>query len=58
MKLITDNNKKNVLLIFLSLFFSIIFFNDQVAVRGGLIISKEIEYLNNISPLEFYFLNS
>ena len=58
MKLITDSYKINALLVILSLFFSIIFFNDQVAVRGGLIISKEIQYLDSISPLKFYFLNS
>lgn len=58
MKLITDSFKTNALLIILSLFFSTIFFNDQVAVRGGLIISKEIQYLDNISPLKYYFLNS
>jgi len=58
MKLITDSYRINALLVILSLFFSIIFFNDQVAVRGGLIISKEIQYLDSISPLKFYFLNS
>ena len=52
-------NFKDILIICsLSLIFSIIFFNDQVAVRGGLIISGEVNYENNISPLKYYFLNS
>ena len=52
-------NLKNILLISsLSLLFSFVFFNDQVAVRGGLVISGEVNYENNISPLKYYFLNS
>ena len=58
MNYIKFNLKKNFFLIFLSFFFSILFFNDQVAVRGGLIISNEVEFSNEISPLKFYFLNS
>tara|TARA_Y100000591_G_scaffold56030_1_gene44588 strand:+ start:5464 stop:6990 length:1527 start_codon:yes stop_codon:yes gene_type:complete len=50
--------KKNFILIILSFFFSLLFFNDQVAVRGGLIISEEIKFAGEISPLKFYFLNS
>tara|TARA_B100000575_G_C23133492_1_gene657945 strand:+ start:1068 stop:2594 length:1527 start_codon:yes stop_codon:yes gene_type:complete len=49
---------KNFILIFLSFFFSILFFNDQVAVRGGLVISEEIKFTSQISPLNFYFNNS
>ena len=42
----------------LSLIFSIVFFNEQVAVRGGLVISGEVLYQDNTSPLKYYFLNS
>ena len=52
------NLKINFLLLILSLFFSIIYFNDQVAVRGGLTLSGEVEYKFNNSPLKYYFLNS
>ena len=54
----TEKLRVNTILIVLSFFFSLIFFNDQVAVNGGLAISKEVEYLGDISPLKFYFLNS
>ncbi len=50
--------QKNLIIFFLIFLFSLFFFNDQVAVRGGLIISGEIKYYDNLSPLKFYFLNS
>ncbi len=46
------------LIISISFFISFLFFNDQVAVRGGLIISDIVSYKDSISPLKFYFLNS
>ena len=49
---------EHLILIILSFFFSLIFFNDQVAVRGGLVISGEVNFEDNISPLKYYFLNS
>mgnify|MGYP001189278662 CR=1 FL=1 len=52
------NLKVNFLLLILSLFFSIIYFNDQVAVRGGLTLSGEVDYKFNNSPLKYYFYNS
>ena len=52
------NLQTNFLLLLLSLFFSIFYFNDQVAVRGGLVLSGEIDYKFNNSPLKYYFLNS
>ena len=57
----TTKNEKllvNLILVITSFFFSFIFFNDQVAVRGGLVISGEISFEDNISPLKYYFLNS
>ena len=48
----------SLLLLIFSLLFSILFFNDQVAVRGGLVISDLVSYNDNISPLKYYFLNS
>ncbi len=42
----------------LSILFSILFFNEQVAVRGGLVISGEVLYQDNLSPLKYYFFNS
>ena len=35
---------EHLILIILSFFFSLIFFNDQVAVRGGLVISGEVNF--------------
>ena len=58
MNLIKSIKIEHVILFILSFFFSLIFFNDQVAVRGGLIISGEVIYEDNISPLKYYFLNS
>ena len=42
----------------LSILFTILFYNEQVAVRGGLVISGEVLYEDNISPLKYYFFNS
>ncbi len=53
-----SNKLCNFILILLSIFFTFIFYNDQVAVRGGLIISNEIIFQDKISPLQYYFLNS
>ena len=39
-------------------FFTILFFNEQVAIRGGLIISGAVLYQDDVSPLKYYFLNS
>ncbi len=50
--------QKNLIIFFLIFLFSLLFFNDQVAVRGGLVISGEIVYSDNISPLKYYFFNS
>ena len=52
-------SKKNFFfLTILSIVFTILFFNEQVAVRGGLIISGEVLYQDDVSPLKYYFLNS
>ena len=53
-----SNKFYNFTLILLSIFFAFIFYNDQVAVRGGLIISNEIIFQDKTSPLQYYFLNS
>ena len=53
-----SNKFYNFTLILLSIFFAFIFYNDQVAVRGGLIISNEIIFQDKSSPLQYYFLNS
>ena len=51
--------KKNLFfLTILSVLFTILFFNDQVAVNGGLVISGEVFYQDNLSPLKYYFFNS
>ena len=52
-------SKKNLFyLTILSIAFTVFFFNEQVAVRGGLVISGEVIYQDNVSPLKYYFLNS
>ena len=52
-------SKKNLFfLTILSIVFTILFFNEQVAIRGGLIISGEVLYQDDVSPLKYYFLNS
>ena len=58
--MINDNQKNlyNLILIFSAILLSFLFYNDQVAIRGGLVISNIISYEDNISPLKYYFLNS
>ena len=52
-------SKKNLFyLTILSIAFTVFFFNEQVAVRGGLVISGDVIYQDNVSPLKYYFLNS
>ena len=48
----------NFLLILISIIFSYIFFNDQVALRPALVLSGIIDYEGSFSPLKYYFLNS
>ena len=52
------NQKNFFFLTILSILFTVLFFNDQVAVRGGLVISGEVIYQDNLSPLKYYFFNS
>ena len=58
--MINDNQKNlyNLILIFSAILLSFLFYNDQVAIRGGLVISNIISYEDNMSPLKYYFLNS
>jgi len=55
---VVQKNLYNLILIFFALLISLLFYNDQVAVRGGLVISNIITYEDNISPIKYYFLNS
>ena len=46
------SKKNHFYLTILSIAFTVFFFNEQVAVRGGLVISGEVIYQDNISPLK------
>ena len=48
----------NFILILISIIFSYIFFNDQVALRPALVLSGIIDYDGSASPLRYYFFNS